>query len=91
MSNLWGKCWLNQGADIHSKYFNENSIESIIDVTRVCTYCKTNISDMWWKCCPKHTSERWLEDLLITIGIFTLFFLVVVLLAILVSIFWNFL
>jgi hypothetical protein len=29
-----------------------------MDAKRVCIYCNTNTSVIWWKCCPKHTSEQ---------------------------------
>ncbi len=56
--DIFGQWWLNQGPDVHSKYFKENAMERIMDVNRVCIFCETNNSDIWWKCCPKHTSER---------------------------------
>ncbi len=58
VSKIWGKCWLNQGADVHSNYLKEKAMERIMDANRVCIFCGTNNSDIWWKCCPKHTSER---------------------------------
>lgn len=29
-----------------------------MEVARTCKYCGVDDSEMWWKCCPKHTPER---------------------------------
>lgn len=58
LSNIWGKCWLNQDVDVHSNYFKEQPMERIMDTNRVCICCGTNNSIIWWKCCPKHTTEQ---------------------------------
>lgn len=30
-------------------------------IYRICILCKTRSSPTWWKCCPKHTTERGLD------------------------------
>ncbi len=36
-------------------------MDRIMDAKRVCVYCNTNTSNIWWKCCPKHTSEQGID------------------------------